>query len=580
MKTLWKLKAPSPLAPDLARAAGLSSLEAQLLLNRGISEVKAVSSFLLPRLNQLADPLILEDMAEAVALILGALDNQEPITVYGDFDADGFTATALLQNFFSSLGVPVSYYIPDRLTEGYGLHAGALAKIAGRGPGLLITVDCGTTYQEEIALAGSLGLKVVVTDHHQVGKDFRPLCPVINPHRPDCPFPFKHLAGVGVAFFLAVALRAALREKGWFRHKQEPDLKNYLDLVALGTVADMVPLLDQNRILVTVGLGKIGQSQWPGVQALAQIADVNPAAVSSTDVAYRMAPRLNASGRMGQAEIGVLALTTGQPGEARELAKRLDAMNVERQLMERRIMEEIENAFLFPENIENRRTLVVAGRGWHRGVLGIVASRLLEKYHRPVLVLDIENGTASGSGRSIPGFNLYRALTRLAHLFERYGGHEHAAGLALKASRVGTLASELEDLAQKELKEEDLAHCIVVDAEIGLEDLGLHLTRRLMSLSPFGPGNPEPLFYSRSVEVVESRIVGDRHLKLKVRQGQTVFDAIGFGLGENHPLDGRLINILFTPQIDQWQRYEKVQLRLADLEPVDQPSKLVRDRNQ
>jgi single-stranded-DNA-specific exonuclease len=575
MKTFWKLKAPSSLAAELARAAGLSPLEAQLLMNRGISEGEAFSSFLLPRLNHLTDPLILEDMAEAVALILGALGNQEPITVYGDFDADGFTATALLHNFFSSLGVPVSYYIPDRLTEGYGLHAGALARIAEKGPGLLITVDCGTTHREEIALAGSLGLKVVVTDHHQVRDDFRPLCPVINPHRPDCRFPFKHLAGVGVAFFLAVALRAALREKGWFRHKPEPDLKNYLDLVALGTVADMVPLLDQNRILVKAGLEKIGQSQWPGVQALARLADVNPAAVSSSDVAYRMAPRLNASGRMGEAEIGVMVLTTDQPGLASELAKRLEAMNVERQIIERNILEEIENAFLLPENIEKRRTLVVAGRGWHRGILGIVASRLLEKYHRPVLVLDIENGTASGSGRSIPGFNLYRALTKLEHLFERYGGHEHAAGLALKASRVETLASELENLAQKELKEEDLVHSIQVDAEVRLEALGLHPTRRLKSLSPFGPGNPEPLFYSGSVEVIESKIVGDRHLKLKVRQGQTVLEAIGFGLGENHPLEGKLINILFTPQIDQWQGYEKVQLRLADLEPTDQPSKLV-----
>ncbi len=575
MKTLWKLKAPSSLASELASAAGLSPLEAQILMNRGISEVKSVSSFLLPRLNDLTDPLMFKDMKEAVALILEALNNREPITVYGDFDADGFTSTALLHNFFSSLGVPAFYYIPDRLTEGYGLHAGALARIAEKGSGLLITVDCGATHGDEIVHAGSLGLKVVVTDHHQVREDFRPLCPVINPQRPDCHFPFKHLAGVGVAFFLAVALRAALRETGWFRHRPEPDLKNYLDLVALGTVADMVPLLDQNRILVKAGLERIGQSQWPGIQALVQLAHVNPASVSSADVAYRMAPRLNASGRMGEAEVGVMVLTAGQPGQAVHLAKRLEAMNAERQLIERNIMEEIENACLLPENIEDRRTIVVAGKGWHRGVLGIVASRLLEKYHRPVVVLDVENGTASGSGRSIPGFNLYRALTRLAHLFERYGGHEHAAGLALKASRVDALTWELENLAQKELKEEDLFHSIQVDAEVRFEELGLGLTRRFTSLSPFGPGNPEPLFYSRSVEVVESRIVGERHLKLKVKQGQTVFEAIGFGLGEKHPLDGKLINIVFSPQIDRWRGYEKIQLRLADLEPIDQPSKLV-----
>ena len=273
MKTLWKLKPPSSLVPELAHATGLSSVEAQLMMNRGLKDAQAVSSFLSPRLSDLDDPLALKDMDQAVALILEALENREAVTIYGDFDADGFTATALLYNFFSSLGIPVSYYIPDRLTEGYGLHGQALKKLALKGKGVLITVDCGTTNQEEIALAGSLGLKVVVTDHHQVPADFLPCCPVINPHRPDCLFPFRHLAGVGVSFFLAVALRAALREKGWFAQRPEPDLRDYLDLVAIGTVADMVPLVDQNRILVRAGLDRIRHSQWPGIQAIAEFTD-------------------------------------------------------------------------------------------------------------------------------------------------------------------------------------------------------------------------------------------------------------------------------------------------------------------
>ena len=575
MKTLWKLKPPSLLVPELAHATGLSSVEAQLMMNRGLTDAQAVSTFLSPKLTHLDDPLSLKDMDEAVALILEAMENREAVTVYGDFDADGFTATALLYNFFSSLGVAVSYYIPDRLAEGYGLHAEALKRIARKGKGVLITVDCGTTNQDEIALAGSLGLKVVVTDHHQVPGGFLPRCPVINPHRPDCAFPFKHLAGVGVSFFLAVALRAALREKGWFNRRPEPDLRDYLDLVAIGTVADMVPLLDQNRILVRGGLDRIRHSQWPGIQAIAEFSDLRGSSISTSDLAYRMAPRLNASGRMGGAEIGVMALTTRHPDFARELAERLETMNAERQVIERNIMEEIESR-LSGEDIKNRRTLVVAGKGWHRGVLGIVASRLVDRFHCPVLVLSIENGMATGSGRSIPGFNLYKALTSLAPLLERYGGHKHAAGLALKASAVEDLALEFENLAQKEIGEKDLVHFIEADGEITLPEMDLQRTRRLMSLSPFGPGNPEPLFLARSGQVVESKVVGGKHLKFKVRQGKTTVDAIGFGLGEHHPVEGKIINFLFTPEIDPWQGNERLQLRVADLEHADQPSKLVK----
>jgi len=577
MKTVWKLKTPSSIAPELARSAGLSVLEARLLTNRGITDPEALSAFLSPKLADLKNPMALEDMDKAVALILQALERGEAFTVYGDFDADGFTATALLYNFFSHLGAPVFYYIPDRLAEGYGLHPEALRRIAGRGPGVVITVDCGTGDQEQIALAHDLGLRVVVTDHHQVPEGFMPRCPVINPHRPGSGFPFKYLAGVGVAFFLAVALRAALRERGWFNTRSEPDLREYLDLVALGTVADMVPLVDQNRTLVKSGLEKMRRSRWPGIQALAEAAGLRPEVVSAGDLAYRMAPRLNASGRMGEAEIGVMTLTTQHPAFARELAGKLTVMNTERRLVEERILEEIECAILPALDLERRKTIVVAGTGWHRGVLGIVASRLVERYHRPVLVLDIENGKAAGSGRSIPGFNLYKALTAVAHLFDRYGGHEHAAGLALKASRIRKLASELEELARVEIKEEDLYHSIEVDLETSLREIDLESTRRILSLSPFGPGNPEPLFYAGPCNVVDSKIVGGKHLKLKIRQNGTTLEGIGFGLAAN-PVDIKgAINFLFTPQIDLWQGREKLQLRIIDMEPAGGKTRLMEE---
>jgi single-stranded-DNA-specific exonuclease len=264
----WRFKSPSPHAPRLARDADLSLLEAQLLTHRGISTVRDARSFLSPKLSHLTDPTLLKDIDAAVDRIIQAMETQESLTIYGDYDADGMTATALLLNFFKDLGLPASFYIPNRLTQGYGLHAEAVEDIVRRGGNLMITVDCGTSDFREIALAQSLGLNVVVTDHHQVPENYAPLCPVVNPHRADSAFPFPHLAGVGIAFFLAVAVRAALREKGWFKRKPETDLRQYLDLVALGTVADMVPLVDQNRIMVKAGLEKMGTSSSPGIQAL------------------------------------------------------------------------------------------------------------------------------------------------------------------------------------------------------------------------------------------------------------------------------------------------------------------------
>jgi single-stranded-DNA-specific exonuclease len=578
MKTIWKLEAPSPHAATLSEASGLSLLEAQILVHRGILDPRHVDSFLLPRLSNLLDPYLMKDMSSAIDLMLSAMDRHGPITIYGDYDADGLTATALLFSFLSSLGVPVHAYIPNRLTEGYGLHVKAVEQIARRGPGLIVTVDCGVSNNQEIAFAANLGLDVVVTDHHQVDESFTPLCAVVNPHRADCSFPFKHLTGVGLAFFLAVALRAALRDRGGFAARPEPDLKDYLDLVALGTVADMAPLLDQNRLLVKAGLDKIRTTRWPGIAAIAELAGLSLATLTAQDLAFRIAPRFNASGRLGDAEIALTALTTRVPGHAKGVALQLDRINGERQRLERKVLDEIEATLPSMAELASQRALVVTGAGWHRGILGIVASKLLEKYRRPVLVLGVENGTAVGSGRSIPGFNLYKALKRLEPLLDRFGGHKHAAGLALKVSHVERLRQEFENLAREQLSEEDLVHSVDVDAEVSLKDMDLQRIRRLASFSPFGSGNPEPLFYAGPCDVVESRVVGERHLKLKVRQDGAVLDTIGFGLAENHSALRGSINLIFTPEIDRWQGREKVKLRMIDFEPADpdRPSKLQR----
>ncbi len=562
---IWKVKPRSAHARTLAGEAGITPLQAQLLINRGISDPGQAVNFLHPRLSSMTDPMLLKDMDKALELVIGAVHHREKITIYGDYDADGLTAAALLVNFFSSLDVPVSYYIPHRLKEGYGLNGPAIKKIAATGTELLITVDCGSGAAREVSLAKSLGMKVVVTDHHQIPEGFHALCPVINPHRPDCPFPFKEQAGAGVAFFLAVAVRAGLRRTGWFNRGPEPDLRGYLDMVALGTTADRVPLLGQNRILVKAGLQVMASTRWPGIKAMQETAGLGGPAISTDDLAYRLGPRLNAPGRMEGPEVGIEMLTVEDLSRARYLSGQADLANKRRQDVERGMIEQIEGMIRTEAAMGRQKSLVVAREGWHKGVLGIVASKLVEKYHRPVLVLNVGDGVAVGSGRSIDGFNLYGALRSMGHLFEKFGGHAHAAGFTLKAERVALLREELEGLAGRVLTDEDLVPGIDVDGEIFLEDLDLNTLNQLEALSPFGEGNPEPLFVARSLRVLESRVVGEGHLKMVVRQGRKTLEAIAFKMGDKHPLQGKVLHMVFSPEINRWQGQERIQLKIADL---------------
>jgi len=562
---VWKLRPVSPFSSNLAREAGLSPLQARLLINRGVSTPTQALSFLNPLLSRMLDPTLMRGMRDALKVILSAFENRKKITIYGDYDADGLTATALLLNFFTRLGLEVSYYIPNRLTEGYSLNKEAISEIAGNGTKLLITVDCGTNNPNEIALAKSLGMDVVVTDHHQVTEDFHALCPVVNPNQPGCPFPFKGLAGVGLAFFLTVALRKTLRQRGWFGTRTEPDLKEYLDLVALGTVADRVPLVDQNRILVHHGMAAMAESRWPGVSAMKETAGVENPRITADDLAYRLGPRLNAPGRLGDSHTGIRALIAPDPVLSRDLALKLEVANARRQRVEHEVLEQIEAMLGKNGAAIDSRTLVVAGENWHKGILGIVASRLVDRYHRPSLVLSLQGDMAYGSGRSIECFNLYKALSKMEPLFEKVGGHAHAAGFALKAANLRNVKNELESLALKILHDSDMVPSIEVDAEIFLDDIGPEMLHEIEALSPFGEGNPEPAFCAGPCEVLESRIVGGSHLKLTVRQGKKACDAIGFGMADRHPLEGKAVHMVFTPEWNCWQGYKKIQLRIVDI---------------
>ncbi len=564
---VWKIKPSSALISKLALETGLSPLQAQLLINRGIFDKESALSFLRLRLADMADPMLLKGIDEALELILKAVKNKELITIFGDYDADGLTATALLFNFFANLDQPVSFYIPNRLSEGYGLNQMAIKKISKNGTSLIITVDCGISNEKEIAFANSLGMNVVVTDHHQVPENFKPFYPVINPYQPGCPFPFKDLAGVGVAFFLAVAIRARLREKGWLKTRIEPDLKEYLDLVALGTVADRVQLVGQNRILVNSGIEIMAGTRWVGIKAMKEVADIQDTEIKAEDLAYRLAPRLNAPGRIGDSDIGVKVLISHEPVYAKSFALKINAANSQRQNIERNIFDHIEYMIESTGGVGDRKILFMGAENWHKGVLGIVASRLVDKYYRPSLIYSIEDGLAVGSGRSVDGFNLFQALSQFRHLFEKFGGHARAAGFTLQADRLQDLEKDLEFLACEMISDEDLIHAIDVDAEITLKEITPETVFQAKALSPFGEGNPEPSFMARSLHVLESKIVGERHLKFRIRQvGEGMpFEAIGFGLADKHPLEGKTIDMVFTPELNQWQGLDHIQLRVIDI---------------
>jgi len=565
-KKRWNVQPRSPELPGLVRETGLSPLQVQLLINRGVRDPEAMDLFLRPRLSRLADPFRLKGMHEALSLIMTIIRKRGKTTVFGDYDADGLTSTALLVAFFRELGLPVSYYVPHRLEEGYGLNVSAIEKIAGDGTRLLITVDCGISNEREIRFAKERGLHVVVTDHHHLPASFQAICPVINPLQPGCGFAFKNLSGVGLAFFLAVALRSTLRKEGWFRERPEPDLKAYLDLVALGTVADRVPLVDQNRILVSRGVSVMECSRWPGMEAIKAVSDLSGVPLRAEDLAFRLAPQINAPGRMGDPEEGIKMLMAEDPQTASALALAVNSINHRRRGVEKQILAQIEASLQHKGGIGDRCILVLSGENWHPGVLGIVASRLVDRYCRPALVLNVDNGVAVGSGRSIEGFHLYRAMSHLGTLFKKFGGHARAAGFTLKAGNIRLLEAELERLARESLGGRDLLPVMHVDAEVRLDHLTPDLVGRLEALGPFGEANPEPVLLSRSLKVLHAEIVGERHLKLMVSRGGQTFEGIGFNLSHKKSLAAHKINAIFKPEMNCWKGYEKLQLKILDLE--------------
>jgi single-stranded-DNA-specific exonuclease len=550
---------------QLASELRLAPLTARVLALRGIASAEAASAFMQSSLASLPDPFLLPGMSRAVQRLAVAIERGERIAVHGDYDVDGITGTALLVETLRMLGADVESHIPLRLKDGYGLSGEALRQAAAGGAKVALSVDCGVSAVVEARLALELGLDLIITDHHQPPETLPAALAIINPHLPENRFPFRDLAGVGVAFLLLVALRKTLRERGFFSPRPEPDLRRGLDLVALGTIADVVPLQGVNRILVRAGLKSMNNSDRPGLRALKEVAAVSE--VSCGNVAFRLAPRLNAAGRLEDALLGVELLLESSPERSLPMARLLDDFNRERQAIEQEALRQAV-ARLEAEKGAGRFSIVLADSRWHPGVIGIVASRLVERYHRPAVLIALENGQGKGSARSIPGFHLYQSLERCRSHLAGFGGHAFAAGLSIAENEVEVFAAAFEEVAQECLGEGDLQPRVLHDGEILLEELSEPVVRQLAELAPFGMGNPEPSFLARGGRAQQVQTMGGKHLRFTLRQGGYSLPCIAFGMAERQQdLVGEL-DLLFTPVLNEWRGKVSVQLRLKDFRPA------------
>jgi single-stranded-DNA-specific exonuclease len=567
-ETVWELRdGDAAAAQVLAESLQLDPLVATLLVNRGVTEVDAARRFLNPLLREMPDPFLMKGMEEAVTRILEAFERDETVCVWGDYDVDGVTSASQLISFFEVIGYPARFFVPDRFRDGYGLHSDRIRELAQSGVDLLITVDCGISNVDEVEVARQEGMEVIIVDHHTVPPTLPRAFAVIDPIQDGCEYPFKGLAACGITFMLLVALRMRLRAQGHFEERLEPDLKEWLELAAIGTVADMVPLRELNRTIVHHGLEQIRRTGRPGVEALCNVAAVTPDKVTAGRIGFHLGPRINAAGRLAHASAGVELLTTDDPEAARKIASEVDRHNKNRQTLQKAVFDAASVQAERAPDAETRRVLVVADEGWHEGVVGIVASKLVERFHLPTVVLSIKDGVAKGSARSIQGFHLVDNLRAVEELLTAYGGHYHAAGMTLPADRVDDLRAALDTRAHEQLDADQLTRRIRVDTEVPLERLTYELAETLLRLAPYGMGNPEPSLVARGVEVLDYRLVGKEriHVKLILDAGTRDIDAIAFSMADRQLLFKTPVDIVYIPEINEYNGRKSLQVRVKDL---------------
>ncbi|MBF0583983.1 MAG: single-stranded-DNA-specific exonuclease RecJ [Magnetococcales bacterium] len=578
----WQLRATATATHrQLAEKFALNPLFATILADRGLEDEAAVETFLQPRLQQLLDPLSLLDMDKAVERLIRAVEAGESIAVFGDYDVDGVTSSALLIRYFRALGIELRVYIPDRMTEGYGPNVQAMRILAQEGVRVVITVDCGATAFEALEAARQVGLEVIVTDHHQMRGALPAALAIINPNRPDETFPHNNMAGVGVAFYLLMALNRGLRQRHWFADgRPEPQLKQWLDLVAIGTIADVAGLTGLNRILVAHGLRGSSDPTQVGLQALKESARLT-GTLRAGQVAFQLGPRINAGGRLNRGMLGVELLTTEDAERAQMLAEELEGYNRDRQLLEERMLRQALEQVANAGEAEQRFGWVVAAEGWHPGVIGVVASRLAERLYRPVIVIALDGqGKGKGSGRSIPGVNLLAAVEAAAPLLTAFGGHRAAAGLSLEVQNLEPFTDVFNRAIGEQLVPGLLDPVLHFDGALPLTAISRSLVGHFDRLHPFGQGNPEPVVVLENVRVVEARLLKDRHVKCFLADTQdNVLDAIAFQawpgpLGEGLRSGVGRLDVAGTCSINSFRDRESVQMIIKDARPVQGSSRL------
>jgi len=548
------------LSQRLVSELEIPPLVAQLLVNRGVTEPATAQEFLYPDLSHLHPPSKLKGMSDAADRVKRAIADGEKIYIYGDYDVDGITAVSLLMLCLKHLGADVDYYIPHRLDEGYGLSQDGIAELKEKGCNLMITVDCGIGATEEVQMANDAGIDVIITDHHEPRGKPPPALAILDPKLEDCDYPFDGLAGVGMAFKLA---QAVMGDEDEFLHNQ-------LDLVALGTIADVVPLIGENRIIAKFGLEVMNKMERAGIRALCEVSAVEEGSINVGIVGFRLGPRINAAGRIDSARSAVHLLTTDSYEEALEIAQKLDEVNKERQSIERAILrsaiEQVQKTDLAHEN-----GLVLAAEGWHPGVVGIVASRIQERYYRPTILIALDGDQGRGSARSIPEFDVFHAISQCSHLLERFGGHRAAAGLSIAKENIGKFRKEFSKIASKMLGQDDLRPKVVMDVEASISHLSMEVVKQLSLLEPHGMGNPRPLVKISDLSVKGlPRTVGraENHLQMRVTDGQTVLKTIAFNKGgierELYDQDVKL-DLACRPIINVWNDMSSVELKIEEI---------------
>jgi single-stranded-DNA-specific exonuclease len=554
-----------PAADRLAAALNIDPVVARLLCQRGLSDPDVAHRFLHPSLDHLHDPMGMADMGKAVDRILAALAARERIAIHGDYDVDGITSTVILRRALELLGADVVHFIPERLKDGYGLQPSAVDRLHAENVGLIVSVDCGIRGAEAALRARELGVDLIVTDHHEPDVELPRALAVINPKRHDCAYPDKHLAGVGVALKLVQALCQRARRDSW--------LPGFIKVAAIGTLADVVPLLGENRVIAKLGLGLLSRGPHKvGLRALLQVAGLSGKAIDSYHVSFMLAPRVNAAGRMSTPDIAMrlLLATDEEQGDAvRALAQQLDEENIRRQTEEAEIVASAKKMVQADPDIGARSVLVVAGEGWHRGVIGIVASKLVDAFSRPAIVLSIENGVAHGSCRSIPRFNMLGALERCGSLMVRFGGHKQAAGLLIEAARIRELRAAINDVADELLGPDDLMPRLWIDCDLRFRAITGAVSAGVASLAPFGAGNPRPVFAASGVEIIDGpRKLNDRHLKMALRQEGRVFRAVAWRAADRHDFlaeQKSALDVAFSLEQNQYNGETYTELTVADI---------------